>query len=66
MGCVPDEPEAQTEDAPEPKGCPRGHGPMRMRTRWSNEQSHPGRKGAHAQQVTEWFCPRCGRTAALD
>ena len=66
MGRVPDEPEARTEDAPEPKDCPRGHGPMRLRTRWANEQSHPGRKGAHAQPVTEWFCPRCGRTAPVD
>jgi hypothetical protein len=69
MGNVPDEP--TTDDTPaeeevEPKECPQGHGSMRLRTRWANEQSHPGRKGSHAQPVTEWFCPRCGRTAPLD
>jgi hypothetical protein len=67
---VPDEPAEQQEeqeDQVEPKDCPRGHGPMRLRTRWANAQSRPGQKGgSHAQPVTEWFCPRCGRTAPLD
>jgi hypothetical protein len=68
MGGVPDEPatDAVAEEEAEPKECPQGHGPMRLRTRWANAQSHPGRKGSHAQPLTEWFCPRCGRTAALD
>ena len=63
-----DEPEAnaEAEEAVEAKECPRGHGPMRLRTRWANAQSRPGQKGSHAQPVTEWFCPRCGRTAPLD
>lgn len=64
MSRVPEEPEAEV--APEPKDCPRGHGPMRLRTRWASPKAHPGRKGSHAQPLTEWFCPRCGRTAALD
>jgi hypothetical protein len=65
---VADEPEAnaEAEEAVEAKECPRGHGPMRLRTRWANAQSRPGQKGSHAQPVTEWFCPRCGRTAPLD
>ena len=63
-----DEPEAnaEAEEAVEAKECPRGHGPMRLRTRWANAQSRPGQKGSHAQPVTEWFCPRCGRTAPID
>jgi hypothetical protein len=66
MGRVPDEP-AVDEQGAEPKECPRGHGPMRLRTRWANAQSRPGRKGgAQAQPVTEWFCQRCGRTAPVD
>jgi hypothetical protein len=65
---VADEPEAnaEAEEAVEAKECPRGHGPMRLRTRWANAQSRPGQKGSHAQPVTEWFCPRCGRTAPID
>ena len=44
MGRVPDEqPEAEVEEeAPEPKECPRGHGPMRLRTRWADARAHPG------------------------
>jgi hypothetical protein len=69
MGRVPDEePQgaAEEEEELEPKECPRGHGQMRLRTRWANTQSRPGQKGSHAQPVTEWFCPRCGRTAPVD
>jgi hypothetical protein len=62
MGRVPDEPLTEQEEEIEPKECPRGHGPMRLRTRWANQQSRPGQKGSHAEPVTEWFCPRCGRT----
>jgi hypothetical protein len=65
MGRVPDEPVQEQEETEAPE-CPRGHGPMRLRTRWANAQSRPGQKGSHAQPVTEWFCPRCGRTAPLD
>jgi hypothetical protein len=65
MGRVPDEPAQEQEETEAPE-CPRGHGPMRLRTRWANAQSRPGQKGSHAQPVTEWFCPRCGRTAPLD
>ena len=65
MGRVPDEP-AVEEETVEPKECPRGHGPMRLRTRWANAQSRPGRKGAQAEPVTEWLCQRCGRTAPVD
>jgi hypothetical protein len=50
----------------EPKHCPRGHGPMRLRTRWAGQQAHPGRKGSRAEPVTEWVCARCGRAAPLD
>jgi len=64
MGRVPEEPDQEQEtEAPE---CPRGHGPMRLRTRWASPQSRPGQKGSHAQPVTEWFCPRCGRTAPVE
>jgi hypothetical protein len=66
MGRVPDEPQPEEEQETEAPECPRGHGPMRLRTRWANAQARPGQKGSHAQPVTEWFCPRCGRTAALD
>jgi len=66
MGRVPDEPEQEQEEELEPKECPRGHGQMRLRTRWANTQSRPGQKGSHAQPVTEWFCPRCGRTAPVE
>jgi len=62
MGRMADEPQPELEQESEPPECPRGHGPMRLRTRWENAQSRPGRKGSHAQPVTEWFCPRCGRT----
>jgi len=61
---VPDEPAEQQEEELEPKPCPRGHGAMRLRTRWAD--ARPGQKGSRAQQVTEWFCPRCGRTAPVD
>lgn len=61
---MPDEPAEETEV--EPKECARGHGPMRLRTRWAGAQARPGRKGSHAEPVTEWFCPRCGRTEPLD
>jgi hypothetical protein len=66
MGRVPDEPQQEEEQETEPPDCPRGHGPMRLRTRWANAQSRPGRKGSHAQPVTEWFCPRCGRTEPVE
>jgi hypothetical protein len=71
MGRVPDdqtreEEEQDEEHELEPKDCPRGHGQMRLRTRWANTQSRPGQKGSHAQPVTEWFCSRCGRTAPLE
>jgi hypothetical protein len=62
MGRVPDEPQEQVEA----KECPRGHGAMRLRTRWADAQPRPGQKGSHAQPVTEWFCPRCGRTAPAE
>jgi hypothetical protein len=64
MRGVPEEPAEETEV--EPKECPRGHGAMRLRTRWAGAQARPGRKGSHAEPVTEWFCPRCGRTEPLD
>jgi hypothetical protein len=63
MGAVAEPPE---ETAAEPKQCPRGHGAMRLRTRWAGQQARPGRKGSHAEPVTEWVCPRCGRTAPID
>ena len=66
MADEPTEAEAEVEGEAEPKECPRGHGAMRLRTRWANARAHPGQKGSHAQPVTEWFCPRCGRTAPLD
>lgn len=66
MGRVPDEPQSEQEQETEAPDCPRGHGPMRLRTRWANAQSRPGQKGSHAQPVTEWFCPRCGRTAPVE
>jgi len=68
MGRVPDTPQEEQEEEQETEapGCPRGHGPMRLRTRWANSQSRPGQKGSHAQPVTEWFCPRCGRTAPVE
>ena len=66
MADEPTEANAEDEEAVEPKQCPRGHGAMRLRTRWASSQSRPGQKGSHAQPVTEWFCPRCGRIAPLD
>jgi hypothetical protein len=54
------------EETAEPKECPKGHGPMRLRTRWAGQQARPGRKGASAEPVTEWVCARCGRTAPID
>jgi len=59
-------PEKDEPDQLEPKECPRGHGPMRLRTRWAGQQAHPGRKGSRGEPVTEWVCPRCGVTAPLD
>jgi hypothetical protein len=66
MGRVPDERQQDEEHEAEAPDCPRGHGAMRLRTRWANAQSRPGQKGSHAQPVTEWFCPRCGRTAPVE
>jgi len=37
--------ETPEESAQEAKECPRGHGPMRLRTRWADRQAQPGRKG---------------------
>lgn len=54
--------EPAEETAPEPEQCPKGHGAMRLRTRWAGQQAHPGRKGSKAEPITEWVCPRCGRT----
>jgi len=39
---------------------------MRLRTRWAGQQAHPGRSGSRGEPVTEWVCPRCGRTAPVD
>jgi hypothetical protein len=58
--------DAKEETQLEPKECPSGHGPMRLRTRWAGQQPRPGQKGSHAEPITEWVCPRCGRTAPLD
>jgi hypothetical protein len=58
--------EKKAEETVEPKECPSGHGPMRLRTRWAGQQAHPGRKGSHGEPVTEWVCPRCGRAAPVD
>jgi hypothetical protein len=58
--------EPTEETAQEPKECPKGHGPMRLRTRWAGGPPHPGKKGGRAEPVTEWVCPRCGRAAPLD
>jgi len=59
---VSETPEETPQEAPE---CPRGHGPMRLRTRWADRQAQPGRKG-RAEPVSEWVCPRCGRTAPIE
>jgi hypothetical protein len=60
---MPDKPD---ETAQEPKDCPRGHGPMRLRTRWAEPRARPGRRGSRAEPVTEWVCPRCGRTSPIN
>jgi hypothetical protein len=54
------------ETAQEPKECPRGHGAMRLRTRWTGNQAYPGRQASRGTPVTEWMCPRCGRTVPVD
>jgi hypothetical protein len=59
-----DAPEEAAEQ--EPPECPKGHGPMRLRTRWAGQQARPGRSGGRGEPIMEWVCPRCGRTATVD